>query len=107
VPGRSSVRGPDSGGQRSFVRPRLQDASPCGTVAAMKQPVIDEVFAREVASAVMVDVRTVRRVLKGELVRGLVGARIRSELARRREISSAGEPTGTAGPARPTEPEKG
>jgi hypothetical protein len=50
--------------------------------AAMKH-VIDELLAREVAAATFTDVRTVRRVLRGEPVRGLAGARIRAELARR------------------------
>ncbi len=47
------------------------------------QHVIDELLAREVAIATHADVRTVRRVLRGEPVRGLVGARIRAELERR------------------------
>jgi hypothetical protein len=53
-------------------------------VFAMKQQVVDEVLAREVAAAVLADVRTVRRFLRGQPVRGLVGARIRAELERRR-----------------------
>jgi hypothetical protein len=53
-------------------------------VLAMNQQVVDEVLAREVAAAVLADVRTVRRVLRGQSVRGLVGARIRAELERRR-----------------------
>jgi hypothetical protein len=51
-------------------------------VLAMKH-VIDELLVREVAAATFTDVRTVRRVLRGEPVRGLAGARIRAELARR------------------------
>lgn len=47
------------------------------------QHVIDELLAREVAAATHSDVRTVRRVMRGEPVRGLVGARIRAELQRR------------------------
>jgi hypothetical protein len=45
--------------------------------------VVDELLAREVAAATHADVRTVRRVMLGEPVRGLVGARIRAELERR------------------------
>lgn len=50
----------------------------------LMQNEVDELLAREVAAAVLADVRTVRRVLRGELVRGLVGLRIQAELARRR-----------------------
>jgi hypothetical protein len=104
MPGRA--RG--GGGQECFVRPLLREASPCGTVAAMKQHVIDEVLAREVASAVLADVRTVRRVLRGESVRGLVGARIRAELARR--LAADAEPVVRPSEARPepgsAQPEK-
>jgi hypothetical protein len=49
----------------------------------LMQHVIDELLAREVATAIHADVRTVRRVMRGEAVRGLVGARIRAELERR------------------------
>jgi hypothetical protein len=51
-------------------------------VLSMKH-VIDELVAREVVAAAHADVRTVRRVMRGEPVRGLVGARIRAELERR------------------------
>ena len=53
------------------------------TVSPLMEHDIDEVLAREVAAATLTDVRTVRRVLRGERVRGLVGARIRAELERR------------------------
>jgi hypothetical protein len=74
---------PDSG-QTDFVRRRAHDVASFGMVRSMNQPVADEVLAREVAAAVLADVRTVRRVLRGERVRGLVGARIRAEIERRR-----------------------
>ena len=45
--------------------------------------VVDELLARAVAVATHTDVRTVRRVLRGEVVRGLAGARIRAELENR------------------------
>jgi hypothetical protein len=57
----------------------------------MPHDAVDEVLAREVAAAVLADVRTVRRVLQGQRVRGLVGARIRAELERRRELNKAGK----------------
>lgn len=44
---------------------------------------VDEQLAREVAAHVSADVRTVRRVMRNERVRGLVGQRIRAELERR------------------------
>ncbi len=51
-------------------------------VLVMKH-VIDELLVREVAAVTYTDVRTVRRVVRGERVRGLAGARIRAELERR------------------------
>jgi hypothetical protein len=45
---------------------------------------VDEALARRVAAATFADIRTVRRVLRGEPVRGFVGARIRAELERSR-----------------------
>jgi len=51
--------------------------------------VVDELLAREVAAVTFTDVRTVRRVMRGEPVRGLAGARIRAELARRAVPSPA------------------
>lgn len=92
---------PPRGGQESFVRPVLHDASPCGTVAVMKQHVIDEVLARQVASAVLADVRTVRHVLRGESVRGVVGARIRAELTRRLTLDLEAEARPVPGPTQP------
>ena len=47
------------------------------------EPEVDELLAREVAAAALADVRTVRRVLRGKPVRGLVAARIRAVLSRR------------------------
>jgi hypothetical protein len=55
----------------------------CGT---MKHGV-DEALARQVAAITFADIRTVRRVLRGERVRGFVGARIRAELERSRSES--------------------
>jgi hypothetical protein len=55
----------------------------------MKTTVVDEILAREVAAAVLADVRTVRRILRGERVRGLVGVRIRTEIERRRAATEA------------------
>jgi hypothetical protein len=46
----------------------------------MKHVAVDELLAREVAAVTLTDIRTVRRVLRGEPVRGLVGARICAEL---------------------------
>jgi hypothetical protein len=55
------------------------------------------VLAREIAAAVLADVRTVRRVLRGETVRGLVGARIHLEVERRQPARRAGHaPKGRA-----------
>lgn len=44
---------------------------------------VDERLAREVATLVSADVRTVRRVMRNEPVRGLVGQRIQAELEKR------------------------
>jgi hypothetical protein len=79
---------PAVGGQVCFVRIHARGDSRCVIVRAMNQQVVDEVLAREVATAVLADVRTVRRVLRGQPVRGLVGARIRAELERRRRNAS-------------------
>jgi hypothetical protein len=50
-----------------------------------------EQFVREVALAALADVRTVRRVLRGKRVRGLVGERILKELAARQiRVAAAG-----------------
>lgn len=43
--------------------------------------VSDEVCARRVAAKLLVDVRTVRRALCGETVRGLVGRRIAAAIS--------------------------
>lgn len=69
-------------GQTLFVRHGVRLPAPCRMVRTMKH-VVDELLAREVAAATFTDVRTVRRVMRGEPVRGLAGARIRAELARR------------------------
>jgi hypothetical protein len=42
-----------------------------------------ELFARRIAGELLCDVRTVRRVMRGEQVRGLVGARIARALEER------------------------
>jgi hypothetical protein len=49
---------------------------------------VNEALARQVAAAAWADIRTVRRVLRGEPVRGFVGARIRAELERSRPEAS-------------------
>ena len=55
----------------------------------MNKQIIDELLARQVAAAAMADIRTVRRALRGERVRGFVGARILAELERRRRLNEA------------------
>ena len=59
----------------------------------MNKLLIDELLARQVAATVLADVRTVRRVIRGEWVRGLVGARIRAELERRRRVLASKQPS--------------
>jgi hypothetical protein len=49
---------------------------------------VDEALARKVAAAAFADIRTVRRALRGEPVRGFVGARIRAELRQGRAEQS-------------------
>lgn len=45
---------------------------------------IDEVLARQVAGDTLADIRTVRRVLRGERVRGVVAERIIAAISARR-----------------------
>jgi hypothetical protein len=49
----------------------------------MKHRDIDEALARRVAGDTLADLRTVRRALRGEHVRGLVGKLIREAIERR------------------------
>lgn len=42
---------------------------------------IDEILARRVAGETLADIRTVRRALRGERIRGVIGQRIREALA--------------------------
>jgi hypothetical protein len=52
---------------------------------------VDEVLARRVAGETLADVRTVRRALRGERVRGLLGTRIAEAIrAHRMENPSPG-----------------
>ncbi len=44
----------------------------------------DAIEVLEIAATAQADPRSVRKVLRGEVVRGLVGARIAREIARRR-----------------------
>ena len=44
---------------------------------------VDEALARTVAGETLADVRTVRRVMRGESVRGVIGAIIQAALERR------------------------
>jgi hypothetical protein len=53
---------------------------------------IDERLARRAAAVAMADVRTVRRVLRGEPVRGFVGLRIREAVERLRRVQTAATP---------------
>lgn len=55
----------------------------------MMEDAEEERFAREIAAVAFVDVRTVRRYLRGERVRGLVGLRIRAVARRLLEIRAA------------------
>lgn len=58
----------------------------------------EERFAREVATAAIADIRTVRRYLRGEAVRGFVGLRIRAAARRLRELRAAREKTESQSP---------
>ena len=57
-------------------------------LSMMTDPV-DERLARHVAAVAMADVRTVRRALRGEPVRGFVGLRIREAVERLRRVQTA------------------
>jgi hypothetical protein len=54
------------------------------------QPV-DERLARQVAALALADIRTVRRALRGEAVRGFVGQRIREAVDRLRRMQALRE----------------
>jgi hypothetical protein len=51
----------------------------------MSHDEIDEVLARRVAGVTLADVRTVRKVMRGELVRGHIAQRIQAALDKARE----------------------
>jgi hypothetical protein len=63
----------------------------CSSWFAMTNEPVDERLARQVAAVAFADVRTVRRVLRGEPVRGFVGQRIREAVERLRRIQVARE----------------
>jgi hypothetical protein len=94
VTGRQNVRTMDAQrrtrrGQMDFVRSKRQVVCSACILCDMSNPIVDELLARQVAAVVMADVRTVRRAIRGEGVRGFVGARIQAELERRRQLRTA------------------
>ncbi len=65
---------------------------PSSYVWGMSETEFDAIELLEIAAAAQADPRSVKKALRGEPVRGLVGARIAREIARRRAAKAP--PTG-------------